>query len=205
MDRNRSLRMTIKTQNGKVITKDGKVSCECCGGCCMYPAQELGEELYSEDDLPDSVIFNRGGTQYVLAKIEPESGVYYSGAEGLDGYFAYGVQLVETIIGEESFYEWKLARKLGDNPPDWEQAGDIDACLFRLLPSELPNIADPFADTYVVSGSISGTVTRESVCVWVGPNLRLTNFGFQWRVNGNNKSGNQNTPVGSYAGGYSVE
>jgi hypothetical protein len=22
--------MTIKTQNGKVITKDGKVSCECC-------------------------------------------------------------------------------------------------------------------------------------------------------------------------------
>ncbi len=24
--------MTIKTQGGKVITKDGKVSCECCGG-----------------------------------------------------------------------------------------------------------------------------------------------------------------------------
>ena len=25
--------MTIKTQGGKVITKDGKVSCECCCGC----------------------------------------------------------------------------------------------------------------------------------------------------------------------------
>ena len=25
--------MTIKTQGGKVITKDGTVSCECCGGC----------------------------------------------------------------------------------------------------------------------------------------------------------------------------
>ena len=25
--------MTIKTQNGKVITKDGKVSCECCDPC----------------------------------------------------------------------------------------------------------------------------------------------------------------------------
>ena len=27
--------MTIKTQNGKVITKDGKVSCECCGPAYM--------------------------------------------------------------------------------------------------------------------------------------------------------------------------
>jgi hypothetical protein len=60
--------MTIKTQNGKVITKDGKVSCECCE-CCLYPAQGLADGDYSEDDLPDAVTvdgvsFDRSGTGY---------------------------------------------------------------------------------------------------------------------------------------------
>ena len=62
--------MTIKTQNGKVLTKDGKVSCECCGvECCLYPAQALGDGDYSVNDLPDAVTvdgtsFNRSGTGY---------------------------------------------------------------------------------------------------------------------------------------------
>jgi hypothetical protein len=60
--------MTIKTQGGKVLTKGGKVSCECCGGepdCCMYP----GSGGYSSNNLPDAVTvdgtsFNRSGTSY---------------------------------------------------------------------------------------------------------------------------------------------
>lgn len=28
----------VKTQGGKVVTKDGKVSCECCGGKCVHTA-----------------------------------------------------------------------------------------------------------------------------------------------------------------------
>jgi hypothetical protein len=63
--------MTIKTQGGKVVTKDGKVSCECCEepGCCMYPAQALADGDYSASDLPDAVTvdgvsFNRSGTGY---------------------------------------------------------------------------------------------------------------------------------------------
>ena len=34
--------MTIKTQSGKVVTKDGKVSCECCGpsACRFFPMAE---------------------------------------------------------------------------------------------------------------------------------------------------------------------
>jgi hypothetical protein len=49
---------TIKLQNGKVITKDGKVSCECCGvECCLYPAQRLQDGLYPAADLPDTIDF----------------------------------------------------------------------------------------------------------------------------------------------------
>jgi hypothetical protein len=51
--------MTIKTQGGKVVTKDGKVSCECCEvECCMYPAQALADGEYSASDLPDNVTVN---------------------------------------------------------------------------------------------------------------------------------------------------
>ena len=66
--------MTIKTQGGKVITKGGKVSCECCEEevCCMYPAESLdagGNIGYSASDLPDAVTvdgvsFDRIGTSY---------------------------------------------------------------------------------------------------------------------------------------------
>jgi hypothetical protein len=62
--------MTIKTQGGKVITKGGKVSCECCEDptCCMYPADRLNID-YGFDDLPDAVTvdgtsFNRSSTSY---------------------------------------------------------------------------------------------------------------------------------------------
>lgn len=65
-------------------------------------------------------------------------------------------------------------------------------------------VEDQFADTYTVNGPTSGTVTRKSDCVWQGTGLKLTNFEYQWKVNGNNKIGFQNTPVGSYGGGYTV-
>jgi hypothetical protein len=64
--------MTVKTQGGKVITKGGKVSCECCGDepdYCMYSAQQFVDEFYTEDDLPDAVTiggisYSRSGTSY---------------------------------------------------------------------------------------------------------------------------------------------
>ena len=65
-------------------------------------------------------------------------------------------------------------------------------------------IDDTFADTFEVSGPVSGTVTRQSLCVWSGEGLTLSNLGYQWRINGRSKTGNQNTPVGIYADGYTV-
>lgn len=62
---------TIKIQGGKVITKDGKVSCSCCEKpeCCMYPAQALADGLYTAADLPDAVTvdgvsYSRSGSSY---------------------------------------------------------------------------------------------------------------------------------------------
>ena len=48
---------TVKLSGGKVVTKEGKVSCTCCG-CCMYPANGLGAlgvPYYSAADLPEAV------------------------------------------------------------------------------------------------------------------------------------------------------
>jgi hypothetical protein len=55
--------MTIKTQGGKVITKDGKVSCECC--CViyqLYPSNEYGVN-FTFADLPDTVQLDLSDTQ----------------------------------------------------------------------------------------------------------------------------------------------
>jgi hypothetical protein len=194
--------MTIKYNtdpagNIKVITKDGKVSCECCEECCMYPAQGLADELYTSSDLPDSINFN-----YILNSTTGtlqlnKSGTRYSGTVS-------GIGLVEFFVEfrpQSIPVSWAYS-SIRQNPSDSAGPNGSTQCLFRDF-IDFP-IKDQFADSYAISGPISGTVTRESICVWRGPNLRLTNFGFQWKVNGNNKSGLQNTPVGSYAGGFTV-
>ena len=179
--------MTIKTQGGKVVTKDGKVSCECCDvECCMYPAEGFSAGSYSVEDLPDEILIAG-----VLAQKQQ------------DGYPRYTSQNEEFTVTDPD----------KETPPEdalWqvmifgESFYELNCLISSYKGSAELGIEDQFADTYTVSGPISGTVTRESVCVWRGSNLRLTNFGFQWKVNGNNKTGLQNTPVGSYAGGYSV-
>jgi hypothetical protein len=180
--------------NKRIILKNGKVSCTCCE-CCMYPAQALFDELYTENDLPNSIDIinldlvnelevNRSGDQYFgttqgytyRIRIDPE----FSGDWAVDVSFNGGPYGRVTEFGCLVNYPYPR--------PDPESSG----------------LKDQFADTYIISGPISGTVTRESICVWSGDGLSLSNFGYRWRVNSNNKSGNQNTPVGSYAGGYSV-
>jgi hypothetical protein len=49
--------MTIKTQGGKVITKDGKVSCECCGCGGPTSGQNVFEITKQEYDS-----YKKGGT-----------------------------------------------------------------------------------------------------------------------------------------------
>jgi len=55
---------TVKLSGGKVVTKEGKVSCTCCG-CCMYPATQAVAA-----DLPDAITLlgvgslSKSGTDY---------------------------------------------------------------------------------------------------------------------------------------------
>ena len=147
----------------------------------MYPAQALADGEYTVDDLPDEVFGTEDSiTSGLLTKLDPPT--VFPGGE------------IQYYNNPESGGIYLL--------PDvglWTNEGGAERpCLISFF------IEDQFADTYTVSGSISGTVTRESVCVWRGTGLTLTNFGYQWKVNGNNKSGFQNTPVGSYAGGFTV-
>ena len=181
--------MTIKTQGGKVVTKDGKVSCECCGECCLYSAEALTEGLYTIDDLPDEIIIAYRQDLPPLVK-----GAYTGAGTPVPANYAPA-----GWPGEDDEYIEDVIFLQDSLWASGQGVGRVPLCLIDGI-----NWEDLFADTYTVSGPISGTVTRESVCVWRGSNLRLTNFGFQWKVNGNNKSGFQNTPVGSYAGGYSV-
>lgn len=186
--------MTVKRNGDKVILKNGKVSCSCCEACCMYPAQALVDGLYTADDLPDEifVISSLGNIVLPVDRSGPigDRGIkyYYGDIGGEEVSVSLNTDLTEAI--------W-----LGSAEVD-----TIGGCLISKLEIDDPGgpTLDQFADTYTVSGPTSGTVTRESICVWRGAGLTLTNFGYQWRVNGNNKTGFQNTPAGSYAGGYSV-
>ena len=214
--------MTIKYNidqlgNIKVVTKAGRVSCECCEGegeCCLYPGQAVWEGKYSIEDLPN--FYNADGTIYTkLPSFEI----------GLDGS-KYCYDIPDTSL------------RFGIDPPagirasEWqvEGAGAGLECFsftwFQGTPGAAQYIGDLFASTYAIEGPISGdegrisgNVTRQSACTWVGDGLILRHNSrikfvlggpneilgsFKWSVNGNLKLGFQNTPVGSYAGEFTV-
>ena len=159
----------------------------------MYPAQAFVDGIYTVHDLPDALDYSGTNAPVTLNKLNtPEQSNYFDGIAYFRGEYEFSGQQEIVDLGIQDGV-WGLGDSLND------QARTTPLCLIDDFRTE-----DQFADAYTVSGPISGTVTRESVCVWLGTRLRLTNFGYQWKVNGNNKSGFQNTPVGSYAGGYTV-
>jgi hypothetical protein len=181
----------------------------------MYPAVELFEELYSGDDLPDTLFYSQFDSDSetdltgVLTKEFPptrndpnqQRPIYYAGTSPSCDTCGGEVLIVLDIDRDT----WSLIGPVGSS--FFASSSAFGGCLIGEYGSgNFPNpfVTDQLADTYTVSGPISGTVTRQNQCVWSGTNLRLTNFNYQWKLNGNNKSGFQNTPVGSYAGGYSV-
>lgn len=170
----------------------------------MYPAQAFFDGLYTQDDLPDELTINPydlGGTAVVQ-----RNGLVYGPVQFSEGY-SQQVTIKEVALpGTPPGFNLL-------NGPAWvleaigEGSGLLDdsPCLFIGQFSFGPGgITDLFEDTYEVTGPISGTVTRQSQCLWTGTDLRLSNFGYRWKVNGNKKNGLQNTPVGSYGEGYAV-
>jgi hypothetical protein len=201
---------TIKLQpSGKVVLKDGKVACTCCEELenCLYNAQALVDGIYSANDLPDTfTVFGGFEQPEILAFVKDGAG-YISGEVRIEAIF------VPRFQGTPGRYVWKFVDGARINwKPD---------CLISGDPSEGNYSLDDFANTYTISGPISGIVTRDGlgdnntdISVWRGNTLTLRYNGkkdfvtpvgsFKWQVNGNNKIGFQNTPVGSYAGGFTV-
>jgi hypothetical protein len=134
----------IKTTGGKVITKDGKVSCTCCGDeCCLYPADGLGT-LYSEDDLPD-VIYYDGDT---LTRV----GSAFVG----DDY-----EINNTVESGQ----WTIVSDLSGGTASYGR------CLITSDGNMTPNddwVEDQFEPTY---SDGSNTLTRASSCVWSWTNM----------------------------------
>ncbi len=189
---------TIKLQpSGAVVLKDGKVSCACCDTeCCLYPASQLGVG-YVAEDLPNGVTLNFDGNLYPVDR----SGSIFIAIEGFD-----------TFILDRDGSRWRVTvtNDTPYDPPYVFTLHSIGQCLignysYDIMPEFFGmSVLYQQAQFYTVSGPISGIVERESDCVWRGAGLTLSNFSYQWKVNGKNKLGFQNTPVGSYEGGYSV-
>jgi hypothetical protein len=170
----------------------------------MYSAQALFDGLYTADDLPDEILvtnvnFSLGDTVFTKTG---NSGIFYTGTNengdpvDVELYTFLNLQGIQKTV----WVLYLFGERFGLSP--------MPECLITQAQDEGEATKDTFANSYSVNGPISGTVTRDIVtgeeCIWNGTGLKLTNFGYQWKVNGNNKSGFQNTPVGSYAGGYSV-
>jgi hypothetical protein len=110
--------------------------------------------------------------------------------------------------------EWKAAERFRPDGYDDLRGMTIDStCLFggfnigvdpwpALPASNNWNlyVQDNFEDAYSVSGLTSGTVVRTDRCEWLttGLSLFFSSSVQKWQINGLNKNGNQNDPVGSY-------
>jgi hypothetical protein len=207
---------TVKLQAEKVILKGGKVSCSCCDDCCMYPAAGLGD-TYTADDLPDEIWVQSSIGNIVLsvdrdAAIDGGKRKFYSG----------------SIDGDEVAVFWDDVNN--PDPPVWSgtpEVGVVGDCLIdgdgNLTP-ENDLVEDPFADCYEITvDARSVQVTRISLCVWTGLDncgqlwkLHYGGVDDKWNVNAYQegggdpcpgslystftKTGDQNTPVGSYGG-----
>jgi hypothetical protein len=145
---------TVKLQNGKVLLKDGKVSCTCCEspepGCCMYPAAGLGDTFFAAD-LPATL--------------------YGKWADRADGTFTKsGSTFTNGTV--------TIRRNTGGTAWEFHDSTDdatltIGNCLIRgdggLTPED-DRVEDQFPDKFYVSIDGHGTVecNRVSISHWVG-------------------------------------
>jgi hypothetical protein len=144
----------------KVVNGQRRVSCSCCEEpeCCMYPAAAVESGLITFEDLPDILLTEFVEEQY--QKVESPF-TYTVGDESFTAY--YGGDF--DAIGIRA-----------NDPNRWIIQIDFafaisEQCLFSGLIQDGPGdwVYDNFADTYTVAVTgATGTVSRESLCVWRG-------------------------------------
>ena len=181
---------TIKRNGAKVVLKDGKVACSCCeepSGCCMYPATGLENELYTYEDLPDNLDYEYRPEDIAFpttvfgefTKLDPPSP-----SLSPTGYMAYYIGEEHTILaGPNNDDQWTFIPILCQNNNLWiiepdrtplgNESQSIADCLIGDYGRDnaTGKVEDQFADTYTATSPSAETVTltRESLCVWEGP------------------------------------
>ena len=152
----------------------------------MYSAAALVAETITPEDFPDNLTLPDGEAY------RDESGYLY--------YEDDSTALALGTLGPD-IDVWD-AFPLGGNSMGYA------FCLITDQPEGgFYTIEDQFEPTYSVTGTLTGTVTRLSLCVWSvsGITLRFNSTTQKWNVNGNEKiTGNQSSPVGLYVGGFTV-
>jgi len=137
--------MTIKTQDGKVITKDGKVSCTCCEEpeCCTYAATPT-TPTFPDTDLPDAVTINWPG--------------YFEGSADRSGR-AYSAGTVSLAINEAKT-DWVLSDSATG------QSRTVGECLLREAGGLVIDQFKAEYDFYAPFENSECKLTRIELCIW---------------------------------------
>lgn len=181
----------------KLVSDERLVSCTCCNTvCCPYPADQYGI-LFDADDLPDELVFNLyvDGSlvdSYTAAKNATGNGIYW---------WDFGSDS-RALRHEDGAWTLFAQDFPGDLPPS-QQVGSGNCLIDALDAAPGPVFEDLFSDTYTATDGITSVeLVRQSACTWTGTGKVLTyttTGSFSgWTLNGVQKSGNQNSPTGSY-------
>jgi hypothetical protein len=216
----------IKLKNGSVILKDGKVSCTCCeSDCCMYPADGLGD-TFEAADLPATLYgkwgdradgtFTKSGSTFTrgTVTIRVNSG-------GTAWEFYDSEDDATSTIGN------CLIRGDGGLTPENDAVEDQFADCYIINYGSIQFVNTGNLDRI---GQCSWTT---GICEWLGSSITgwsatLIYESAQWRIILNEpfppwieddvvieeggcagagiflKTGNQNTPIGTYSDGFNT-
>jgi hypothetical protein len=133
----------------------------------LYPAQALADGLYSEDDLPDSVVLI--GIDLVDFLEMTRSGAEYSGV-----LFEYTYKIAlgnDELTPNQKYWAVSVQFEGGSFSQLIESTCLITYPYPRPESPFFSGIKDQFADTYTVTWNISdqsgsSTATRQSICIW---------------------------------------
>jgi len=186
---------TIKLSEGKVVLKDGKVSCECCQDCCLYPYPyeytAESADVYPDSDLPATIVYRTSldngydpGVLVTLTKIRAGT---YSGA-GPSGH-------THELYAQTTPYTAWVNEE--------EAAVVLGSCLITGLDPDPGLFGFSTEDTFNASYFVGSTeLVRISLCKWRGDarTLLYNNITYQWSLDGVVKTAPQSSPSGTYGG-----